>query len=290
MGWDENSSGFTRGEWVIVDYGIKTFNHQWGELTHPEDVDRRRRRLPGTTSLETLKERAFLEESQYKGKAPSKASSTVEVHRDVRVELTTGRQMGGGDGTYVETIDLKGKQEYHAFPEKLRKITLGSPTHVEIMKSPELRQLQQLMKSDPNVKLPDLLNVKPGTRPGEAVTYDGEPYKVIKAYGDSVEITDGKTRIRAFYYDSKLKGGWNNHSSRPLPIDNTTASGFVTISGYNAGDFVWIKQDEENYNMGVIALQGINHETNEVRVCDATTGNVTAVHENQLRPMRLILA
>ena len=44
MGWDQ--AQFTRGDWVVIDIGVRT-NHYWGELEreHPEDVDRRRRSL-----------------------------------------------------------------------------------------------------------------------------------------------------------------------------------------------------------------------------------------------------
>ena len=85
MGWDQ--AQFTRGDWVVIDIGVRT-NHFWGELEreHPEDVDRRRRRLPGLSIGDQLVSR----EAVYTGRAPSHKSSTLEIHNDVHLGLATG--------------------------------------------------------------------------------------------------------------------------------------------------------------------------------------------------------
>jgi len=154
--------------------------------------------------------------------------------------------------------------------------------------NPKLLKLQAIVQN-PNTPLPNQFDFPTSSRVGDKVQYvdsngarDDYHIQRITATGKlRLEKADGTALIDTSWSDSNLIPGWNSSSFRPLADDETTASGFLTSGGFHSGSYVWVEQRGGDFQLAVIAPEGIRG--NVIRVVDAISAEVYRAEIKQLR-------
>jgi len=267
MGWDELDS-FTRGDWILIYFG--TVPSQLWE--HPEDVNRRRRLGGKQRTLEGVFG-DMSEEAVYRGHE----ASLAEVQHAYHIGLATGNKQVSSSGNYIEAIDIQTGVEKYFPAQDVRRLEESFAKSLDA--DVGLAKIKALV-SDPNTRLPNQMAVQVNTRIGDRVEFYGDQYQIVKG------AAHGKFRLEANgnyvdvpYDDADLQPAWNDTTYRPLP--GGQGGGFVTLGGYNAGDYLWVKQDSDEWLLHCMH----SAKGEELFVFNATTGAQSRANIRSVRPV-----
>ena len=282
MGWDQEDV-LLRGDWVAIDYGVSSSNIM--------DVDRRRR-LPSQVEENALIHASPIISGRMSAKSRKDAERYLTAHESqyqrysevakplrtkIHAGLASGRKMESTSGTFYECLDLQTGQETYLARQKVLKLPPGSQRKLDA--DPRLAQVKALYQN-PNVHMPDQINLKVSSRLGDNVLFAGDLYTIEDITGKKVRIYDGQgMRVDVGWDDPRLKPAQNSTSYKPVPL--AIESNFVTLGGYNRGEYVWVQGDYDDFYLNCISsIKGDMLET-----YDALSGRSGQANVSITRPV-----
>ena len=267
MGWDQEEE-LLRGDWVAIDFGITSSNVM--------DVDRRRLAHDEETALihsnpiisGSMSAKSREDAERYLTSHESQYQQYEDVAQPLRTKihagLASGRKMDSTNGTFYEVLDLQTGVESYLARQKVLKLPPGSQRKLDA--DPRLAQVKALYQN-PNVHMPDQINMKVSSRVGDKIIYIDNLYTIEEVTREKVQLYDGQgMRVSVPWDDPRLKPAQNSTSYKPVP--SAIESNFVTLGGYNRGEYVWVQGEYGDFYLKCIS--SIKGETLELY--DALTG------------------
>ena len=286
MGWDTGDV-FKRGDWVAINMGH--------EPTKIMDVDRRRLGLDdpetalalihsdpivsGFLSANSQQEAwEFLQETE--ATYQQFVESVEPLRRMVHLGIATGQTMESTSNKFVEVLDLQTGQETYQPQQNVIKIPAKEAARLDA--DPRLSKIKR-MYENPDVHAPDQIDARTSMRVGDNVVFMGELYEILEVgldNGRKMRLSDGKgTLVDVYIDDSDLGPAHSKTSYKPNP---NSFENFVTLGGYNSGDYVWIQGQYGMWELNCISsIKG-----DSVEVYDARTGEPGTAHIGMLRPAK----